>query len=688
MSPDPSAVVNAAIAARELERADQQAILDNLPALIAYWDRDLRNRLANHAYVDYFGLTPEQIFGRHISEVLGPELFAKNWPFLERALAGERQEFDREIPTPSGPRYTQALYLPDIRDGEVRGIFVLVTDITARRQAEVALAHAEARFRTLFEAAPSATLLSDTSGQIVAANQAAARLFGYSVAELVGMNGARLLYDEDLDAAQSLREQLLGRETTKVSQERRYLHALGHTIWAQAELTLIPGSADDDQSYVLAQLQDISARKSYEKELEHLADHDALTGLLNRRGLAVELERQAALARRYGSGGVLLLFDLDHFKTVNDTLGHASGDELIDRVAQLLSTHVRETDVVARLGGDEFAVILPQDSLTTGTQVAQKLIGLLREELNQNAWRALPVTASVGIAEFTGDLSADQVLVNADLAMYDAKEAGRNQVAPYRRNGFRRPKIESRINWVQRIRGALDAGQVVIAHQPIRNTTSNTTQLSELLVRVRDDNGELALPAAFLYIAEQFDLVQELDRQVIAKAAAYLATIPVIARPHVSINLSAKTVSQSDLADYIQATFALWAIDPQLVTFEITETAAATHMHDARTFAHAVKALGCGLAIDDFGAGFGSFYYLTTIPFDFLKIDGNFVTNALTSQPHALIVTTVRDLARGLGGDVIAEYCATPEIGRWLDSQDIHLQQGYLHGHPQLCPTP
>ena len=213
---------------RELERADQQAILDNLPALIAYWDADLRNRLANRAYVDYFGKTPAQIFGRHISELLGPDLYAQNLPYLQRALAGERQEFDREIPTPTGPRYTQAVYLPDVQDGKVRGIFVLVTDISARRRAEVALANAELRFRTLFEAGPSATLMSDIGGTVVAANQAASRLFGYDVGVLEGMSVVDLVVPEDLGSSLEIREKLFSGELDHYSEERRYRHARGH----------------------------------------------------------------------------------------------------------------------------------------------------------------------------------------------------------------------------------------------------------------------------------------------------------------------------------------------------------------------------------------------------------------------------------------------------------------------------
>lgn len=412
-------------AARELERADQQAILDNLPALIAYWDRDLHNRLANKAYVEYFGMTPEEIFGRHISELLGPDLYRRNLPYLERALAGERQEFDREIPTPSGPRYTQALYLPDIHDGEVRGIFVLVTDISARRRAEVALANAEARFRTLFEAAPSATLMTDAAGTIVSANEAASRLFGYDVEVLEGLPVNELLHPEDQAMSAQIREQLFSGEIAHFSEERRYRHADGHTVWAQADVAVVHGTnPDDDAPYLLAQLQDTSLRKSHEHQLDYLAHHDALTGVLNRRGLTRELERQAALAA-HGSGGAVLVCDLDNFKRVNDEFGHEAGDDLLVHVARLLKETVRATDVVGRLGGDEFAVVLPDTDLAGARAVAESVARCLDDEPGARPWSEVPVAVSVGVAEFTAGRTVDQVLGDADRAMYAAKAVRR-----------------------------------------------------------------------------------------------------------------------------------------------------------------------------------------------------------------------------------------------------------------------
>ena len=380
---------------------------------------------------------------------------------------------------------------------------------------------------------------------------------------------------------------------------------------------------------------------------------------------------------------MLLVIDLDHFKHVNDVLGHTAGDELIATAAQLIGSRVRESDVAARLGGDEFAVILPRADVETGQRVADEIVELVRERLSGGADRSLPVTASVGVAQFTADTSAEDVLVAADLAMYDAKEGGRDRTSTYA-NGGRRPSgVQARINWLTRVRKALDDDGLRIVAQPILDRRGGPAAMFELLVRLADVDGSLIPPAAFLYVAERFDLVQDVDRYMITEAANVLGRTRAAGRPvSLTVNVSARSVGDSGLAAFSAAALERAGADPRDLVFELTESAAVLHVRYAHAFAHQVKDLGCRVAIDDFGAGFGSFSYLKSLPFDFLKVDGNFVTGAPGNATDALIVTTVRDLARGLGGEVIAEYCADETIVAWLDGEGIMLQQGFQHGRP------
>src|SRR5581483_6314519 len=243
--------------------------------------------------------------------------------------------------------------------------------------------------------------------------------------------------------------------------------------------------------------------------------------------------------------------DLDHFKHVNDTLGHSAGDELIVKVADLIASRVRETDIVARLGGDEFAVILPNHDITVGEHVAGEIAGVLRTELASGTWGALPVTASIGIAAFTADAPADQVLIDADLAMYEAKEAGGDQVAPHQSTRDQRPRVAARIDWVRRISHALEHDRLRIVSQPILNRTTNKPEMHELLIRMLDDHDNLITPGSFIDIAERYDLVQRIDRFVIDRAAALLANTTQRRRAvAISANVSAKTIADPTLLDY------------------------------------------------------------------------------------------------------------------------------------------
>ncbi|HYF28730.1 MAG TPA: PAS domain S-box protein [Baekduia sp.] len=411
--------------ALSVSREDLRAILNALPAMVGYWDADLRNHMANDAYVDYFGLTPRQIHGRHIRDVLGPELFEQNHPYMQRALAGEPQLFDRTIVDPDGvARHTQASYVPDVVDGEVRGFFVLVTDITARRDAEHALAAAESRSRALFESAPIGMFLTDLQGRYLDVNPAGARLLGMRREELVGRSIDDVTHPDDRPVGIEELARLRRGELEAFRVEKRYVHRDGHVVWAQVDVTALHD--DPDGAVTLAQVQDISERRRHEDQLRHLAEHDPLTGLRNRRGLMEEIERRAATAARYGSAGALLVLDLDGFKQVNDTFGHQAGDALVVAVADALRRRVRRTDVVGRLGGDEFAVVVPHGGMEEARRLGEGLLAVVQA---RTAGSGVRVSASIGAATFDQGRSGGEVLAVADLAMYRAKAAGGDRVA-------------------------------------------------------------------------------------------------------------------------------------------------------------------------------------------------------------------------------------------------------------------
>ncbi len=404
---------------------DLRALLNRLPAMVGYWDSALRNRMANDAYREYFGLTPQQMRGIHIKEVLGPELFAKNQPYMLRALAGEAQLFDVTIvDTAKRTRHAQASYIPDIVDGKPRGFFVLLTDITSRRENEQALEAAEARFRTLFEFAPIGTYLADDQGRILDVNPAGAELLGGERDALVGSSVSHITHPDDRETSRVQLARLVKGEIDAYRMDKRYLHADGHTIWAQLDVIALRDGSNGGP-VVLAQIQDISGRHHYEAQLRDLADRDPLSGLLNRRGILTLVERQAAEAALHGSAGALLLLDLDGFKQVNDTLGHQAGDKLIVTLAERLDQSVRSTDVVGRLGGDEFAIVLTKGDAAGARRVGDALVDVVRGVARDVD---VCVSASVGVAIFDADRSGDDVIAAADASMYAAKAAGGDRV--------------------------------------------------------------------------------------------------------------------------------------------------------------------------------------------------------------------------------------------------------------------
>lgn len=390
-------------------------VLDALPAMVGYWDAQLRNVVANAAYVDFFGRTPGELKGLHIGELLGEELYAKNEPHIRAALAGEPQLFDREIIDPTGtPRYTQASYMPDIVDGEVRGFSVLVTDITARRIAERAAASAQARFQALFDLAPTGKFLIDASGVIVDANRAAGELLQLPADTLVGRSIEEFIPEEERGSSADLLARLLAGERI-IGVERQYIRADGTRMWAQmdAASVRVPG----EPALILAQIQDVGARREERTALARLAMHDPLTGLLNRRGFLACLAETAR--------GSVVVVDLDEFKAVNDELGHQAGDDVLIAVAEILQDRVRDEDAVGRLGGDEFMLVLSHARADEAERVADDLTTRIAEARLGLPDR--PVRASAGVAAIAPEIDPEALIAQADREMYAQKARGRRQ---------------------------------------------------------------------------------------------------------------------------------------------------------------------------------------------------------------------------------------------------------------------
>ena len=419
-------------------------------------------------------------------------------------------------------------------------------------------------------------------------------------------------------------------------------------------------------------------------ELRYLADHDSLTGLLDRRRFRTELDQFVSFSARYGGQGAVMIIDIDGLKLVNDALGHQAGDNLIRQIAAIMRERVRATDIVARLSGDEFAVLMPQTDVTGAMTLAEEL----RTQVVDNA-RPAPdaeaATISVGIAMFGRKPrgSSEGVLVAADQAMYTAKQGGRDRIALFRDPSETKRAPERIKTTTARIRDALTHNRLALHTQPIRNLASGGIERYELLLRMAGENGTLLPAASFIEAAERSGMVQELDRWVVARALELLAAREREGHP-VSLHVNLSGVSLTDLSvlEYIERKVDEGGADPSRCTFEITRTTPVEDYDTAVGFADRLTELGCQVAIDDYGASFSPFHHLKRLPFDLIKIDGEFVRDMPRSDADQLTVQAIVQIARGLGKATIAEFVQDERTAEMLREYGVDMAQGFHFGRP------
>ena len=424
----------------------------------------------------------------------------------------------------------------------------------------------------------------------------------------------------------------------------------------------------------------LEARVEAEHNLVWLADHDPLTNLYNRRRFQEVFDQVLALSVRYRRTGALLFLDLDQFKFVNDLSGHQAGDALLLLVASRLRDAIRHSDILARLGGDEFALVLPEAGAAEAVYMANKLQHDLKQVDFSSHGRPHKVSCSIGITLFPDHgKDMNDLLANADMAMYQAKEAGAGRWHLYSPDEQAKELLASRAKWRERISRALLDDAFELHYQPIYDIRAKRVTRYETLVRMRDNAGRLVFPDHFIPIAEQSGQIHEIDRWVIRKA---IDRVQERSGLSLSVNLSGRVLDDPSLLEWFHEELKKSAIDPGRLIVEITETAAVANVQDAIAFMREIKALGCRFALDDFGSGFSSFAYLKQLPVDIVKIDGAFIQQLATSADDQLFVKALTDVARGLGKVTVAEFVEDAETLRLLEEFGVDFAQGYYIGRP------
>jgi len=581
-------------------------------------------------------------------------------------------------------------------DGEVVAHEGTITDITERKQAETRVFEEKERAQVTLQSIGDGVITTDAEGFVDYINPVAQELIGLETRTARGqpIDEIMTLINENTRAA-------VENPVTRCLSEGRVITLAENSVLinrAGVEVPIQDSAAPirDRIGNIIGSVMvfhDVSKESRLFRQLSYQASHDALTGLINRSEFENCLVSSLDSAHNNPDHSHALLYlDLDQFKVVNDTFGHIAGDELLRQIAELVKANIRSTDIVARLGGDEFGILLERCSEERAVEVAEAIRSAI--EAHRFTWKESFTAArcSIGIVMVTQE-SADvaSVMSSADVACYSAKDMGRNQVHLYQDSDASMRHEE--MKWVSRITSAVEENRLELFYQPIigiGKSNANSRGHYELLLRMRDENGNIVNPDQFIPAAERYNLMSTLDRWVIHEALSQLADrSPEAKTAHftLAINLSGTSLSEDRFLDFVVEELKKQKLPEGAICFEITETAAISNLSRVIHFMQSLKKLGCKFSLDDFGSGLSSFTYLKNLPVDYLKIDGQFIRNVAEDSVDESMVKAINEVGRAMGIETIAERVETKEVLDKLSELGVEYAQGYYIARPTSVQT-
>ncbi len=597
---------------------------------------------------------------------VGPDQLAPPQSSISIRIPGTSGGFGSLIAASEAPRRFE---LSDI------SLFVSLTQTLGaaieRSRAVESLADAEHRIRTLVERLPSISYRAGLgpNGRWHFISPQVEEITGYTVDEWMadGDLWDRIVHPDDIEWVMEA-ENACALEGIPLDVDYRIRKRDGEMIWVRDRASA--GTVDEAGVMVVEGLiTDISEQRAAEDRLRYLAEHDELTGLMNRRSFEAAVDREIGSSNLPGERGAMVIIDLDHLKRVNDSLGRSTGDRVVADIAKMLGEELGGEQMLSRLDSDEFGLLIPGVGEAQALERAGSLLAMIRA---RTGTANLTASAGVALVERGMGVSATDLITAADIALHQAKEAGRDRAVIFT------GEDRSRLEWVGYVRTAIEESGLALFSQPIIDMASGVACAEELLVRMIDPiSGRPIAAGEFVPTAERFGLVRNLDRWVVSQALDLIT-----AGRHVSANISAATISDRSLTEMVSESLAETGADPSLLTFEITETAATPAIESLRDFTDRVEQLGCGLSLDDVGTGFGSLTYLRHLPFTELKIDMQFVHGVIESNADRKIVESLVDIARGLGMRTVAEGVDNPALVEPLREIGVTCAQGYLFGRP------
>lgn len=572
---------------------------------------------------------------------------------------------------------------------------VQVEDVTQRKNLELmnellnnALYDEKERLNTLLTSIADSVIATDNKGLITFMNPEAERITGWKFEEANGVLHETVFVIVSKKTHKALRSPITfclnSGKTSYLIGDALLINKTGKTYDIQGSASLLKNKSNEVMGTVLV-FQNVSQAKTFEKTLNYNATHDALTGLLNRREFEKILKEM--LHKKKNAQHVLCYLDLDNFKIVNDSAGHAAGDALLKEVAKLMHKQIRSSDILARLGGDEFSILFINCPLDVGKELSEKMINLINSLRFNWKNKIYRVGASVGLVALTDHTqSVNQLLSEADIACYSAKEAGRNRVSIYQIDRAEVAEHHREILLASTLREAADNNRFILYAQKIipLNDDKHIENRYEILLRMFNENGVIIEASAFIPIAERFNLMANIDRWVLTELLEhYGEKLSKIKNANFSINLSADSLNDPQFLPFLLTKIEQSAIPTKSLCFEITETAAMNQIAETVEIVNKLQEIGCQIALDDFGAGLSSFTYLKNFSVNFIKIDGSFVKNVTEYEADATIVEAINEVAHRLKIKTVAEAVESQEILKVITEIGIDYVQGYATGVPE-----
>lgn len=678
-----------------------QLVLDNIPQLIFWKDTQSVFLGCNRLWAKAAGfIEPKQVVGKTDYDIyhdpnnqhLDPPTQHLSY-YREQDLrvieTGEPQlNFVEQKCNPEGQEVWYNTNKIPIKDSEenIVGILGTIENITEQKLVERALFEEKELAKITLNCIGEAVITTNSEGRIQDFNPMAQQLTGYSIQEAIYQRISNIftLIDDRGNSQENPMDEML--KNSQNQRERRtgiLQNKNGERYEIDMVITLIRGQNHQILGAVLI-FRDVTQALQLAHQLSWEASHDTLTGLVNRR----ELEKQLTLAiesyKNEAIEYILCYLDLDRFKIINDTCGHFAGDELLKQVTNLLQTRVRSSDILARLGGDEFALLLKGCSLEKAETIADNLRQLIKNFRFTWDNKIFSVGVSIGIVSINQEIQTITSVINtADVACRTAKSRGRNCVYVYQPSDSKVIEEIGKSQWIIKLNQALTDNSFRLYSQKIISLQSSEKVYHEILLRLADESGNLISPLAFIPSAERYNLMADIDQWVISNFLKVYSEASKTQSNHLyTINLSAISLKNNQLCDFIGERLSCYNVNPQHLCFEITETTAITNLSQTIKLIEEIKELGCYFAIDDFGSGMISLSYLRNLPVDYLKIDGSFVKHLVNNSINHCLVDCFHRIANVMNMETIAEWVETQEILDILQEIGVDYAQGYAIERP------